>query len=389
MRVLHVSSEYPPIQVFGLGRAVQSLATAQASLGADVHVVTNSIGGQDRDVTMEGVRVHRIDFPSPPKPPDDTSAVIQFNISALQTAARVADNTGVPDVIHVHDWLTVLCGRVLKWMHPAAQLVCTIHDTAQGKYFGRLERWQQYMAHLERWAGIEADSVICCSEFVRGEMIQHYDCPPGRIAVIPCGVDERRSAVEGDLASFRTMFGAPDDLLVLYLGRLDQEKGVGVLLDAMSQVVGIVPQAKLLLVGKGPLQAALQEQMRGLNLGSRAEFVGYLTGNVLAAVLRQAAVLVVPSLYEPFGIVALEGMLTHTPVVVSDTGGLSEIVTDGETGLKAAPGDARSLAQAILRVLCDDALRERLAENGYQHARTHYDCRDMAARTLQAYGCEA
>ncbi len=163
IRILHIASEYPPLQVFGLGRAVNDLAVAQARQGCDVHVVTNSIGGRDEEKVVDGVHVHRITFPPPPKPPDDTMAVQQFNISALETAAQV----GEPDVVHVHDWLTVLAGRMLTWLHPGAKLVCTIHDTSHGKHFGQLTMPQQYAAHLERWIGQEADTIICCSQYVR------------------------------------------------------------------------------------------------------------------------------------------------------------------------------------------------------------------------------
>ena len=389
MKIFHLASEYPPIQVFGLGRAVHDLAVAQAALGGEVHVVTNSVGGRDQEVVNDCVFVHRIDFPPPPKPPDDTMAVTQFNISAVETAARTIDRIGVPDVLHVHDWLTVLCGRMLKWLHPEARLAATIHDTAQGKYFGQLDRPQQYTAHLERWIGMEADAIICCSQHVRGEMIQQYGCAPEKITVIPCGVDEAQFEVTGDLATFKTMFGRGDDRLVLYVGRLDREKGINVLIDAMAQVAAIEPRAKLLIVGKGQLQETLQEQIRGLNLGDRAQFAGYLTGNVLAAVMRSAEVLVVPSLYEPFGIVALEGMINRTAVIASDSSGLAEIITDGQTGLRVPPRDVKALAQAILQLLSSDELRAGLAERGYECASTQYRWADIARSTCEAYGVTA
>ena len=385
MRILHVASEYPPIQVFGLGRAVHDLAVAQAALGDEVHVVTNSTGGADQETVMDGVHVHRVDSPPPPKPPDDVMAVIQFNTSALETASRTADRAGVPDVVHVHDWLTALPGRALKWLYPQARLACTMHDTAVGKHFGHLEPWQAYKAELESWIGKEADLVICCSQHVRGEMMQHYGCPADKIKVIPCGVDEGRFKVEGDLESFRTMFAAPEDRLALYIGRLDPEKGLDVLVNAMAQVVAIEPRAKLLLVGKGQLQPTIAEHVRGLNIGSRVHFAGYLTSNVLAAVLRLADVLVVPSLYEPFGIVALEGMISHTPVIVSDTGGLSEIVSDGESGLKVPPRDVPSLARGIVRMLNDEGLRRRIGQGGYARASGHYKWHGIAEQTKVAY----
>lgn len=385
MRILHLASEYPPIQVFGLGRAVHDLAVAQAHMGEDVHVVTNSIGGRDQDVVEDGVNVHRIDFPPPPKPPDDTMAVLQFNVSAVETATRFVDESAPPDVIHAHDWLTSHSGILLKWLYPEAVLAATIHDTAKVKHFGRLDMPQQYSAHLERWIGIAADRILCCSEFVRDEMVNGYDCPQDKITVIPCGVDEAQFGVDGDLEGFRTVFAKPGDRLVLYIGRLDPEKGVDVLLNAMSQVVAIEPAAKLLVVGKGRSQQALQEQLRGLNLGERVEFAGYLTGTVLAAVLRLAELLVVPSLYEPFGIVALEGMANRTPVIASSIGGLREIIRHNQTGYLVPPRDARALAGAIVAMMSDPDTRARLAQNAYACATQDYTWTSVACRTAAAY----
>jgi len=386
VRIVHLASEYPPIQVFGLGRAVCDLAVAQAGLGEEVHVVTNSIGGDQQEAVVDGVAVHRIDFPPPPKPPDDTMAVQQFNVSCLESAVRLCERIGAPDVIHVHDWLTVLAGAEAKWLYPEARLVTTIHDTAQGKYFGSLTMPQQYMAHLERWAGMCSDRVICCSRHVGREMVQGYGCPEEKLAIIPCGVDESRFSVKGDLQQFRTMFASSDEQMLLYVGRLDPEKGLPVLLDAMAQVIGICPRAKLVIVGKGQLQAQLQEQMRTLNLRDRAQFAGYLTGAALAGAFKCADVLVVPSLYEPFGIVALEGMVNRVPVIVADSGGLAEIVEDGRTGLKVPPRDPRALAQAIVRLLWDEPLRRQLGETGYEQAVSRYRWADVARQTVGAYG---
>ena len=389
MRIMHLSSEYPPSQVFGLGRAVRDLAVAQAAAGHEVHVVTNSIGGNDPDAEVDGVHVHRISYPPPPKPPDDTTAVIQFNISALEAAVQRIARLGSPDVFHVHDWLTVSCGQMLHWLHPQATLAVTIHDTAHGKYFGKLNAPQQYTAHLERYIGEQATVVICCSQYVRSELTTHYFVPAEKIHVIPCGVDPTQFQVEGDLAGFRRLFAQPDDRLILYVGRLDEEKGLPHLVEALAHVVLAEPRARLVIAGKGVLQEALQNQANQLQIGDRVSFVGYVTGDALSGLYRLAEVQVVPSLYEPFGIVALEGMACGTPVVVSDTGGLSEIVADGVTGLKVPPRDAFALGQAVLRLLGDSPLAQEVGRAGQERARAAYDWRDVAEQTVAAYEATA
>ncbi len=387
MRILHIASEYPPLQVFGLGRAVHDLAVAQAAQGHEVHVVTNSIHGRDPDAVVEGVHVHRISFPPPPKPPDDTMAVTQFNIAALETAARCVGRHGEPEAIHVHDWLTVLSGRMLKWLHPQARLVCTIHDTAWGKHDGQLGPPQQYSSFLERWIGQEADILICCSRHVAEEMVgEHYQTPAAKIAVIPCGVDEGQFHVEGDLESYRTLFAEPGERLIGYVGRLDREKGIPTLVEAFAAVLVPEPAAKLALAGKGVLQESLHQQALELGVADRVRFAGYLSGSALAGFYRSCDVLVVPSRYEPFGIVALEGMICGTPVIASDAGGLAEIIEHGRNGLSFPHGNAQALAQALLRVLTDAELAQRLAQEGLEDARARFDWGSIAAQTVEAYG---
>ncbi|MEN6642399.1 MAG: glycosyltransferase family 4 protein [Armatimonadia bacterium] len=385
MKIMHLSSEYPPTQVFGLGRAVNDLAVAQAALGHEVHVVTNSLGGCDPDSLMDGVWVHRIHFPPPPKPPDDTTAVIQFNVLLVQKACELLRSGLAPEVIHVHDWLTVLAGRSVKHLHPNSLLAVTIHDTAHGKYFGRLSPPNQYISFLERYVGAEAELVICCSEHVRQELTQEYQVPSEKIGIIPCGVDAERFVVDVDVEGFLCLFADPGDKVILYVGRLDQEKGLPHLLEALARLLLVVPQARLVIAGKGVLHQRLLESAHELGISDRISFTGYVEGEVLAALYHSCHVVAVPSLYEPFGIVALEGMICGRPIVASAIGGLREIVLDGQTGLTVPPADAVALAGALLKVLTSDELAVKLGDQGRQRAERLYSWTHVARQTIKEY----
>jgi len=385
MKIMHLSSEYPPTQVFGLGRAVCDLAVAQAELGHEVHVVTNSLGGRDPDTLVDGVHVHRIHFPPPPKPPDDTTAVIQFNVLLVQKVVELLGQGVSPEVIHVHDWLTVLAGRAAVHLHPSALFAVTIHDTAHGKYFGKLTPPNQYSAFLERYVGAEAGLVVCCSEHVRQELVQEYHVPPEKIAIIPCGVQSDRFQIDADLRAFSQLFAEPSDLVILYVGRLDAEKGLPHLLEALARVLIVMPQARLVIAGKGALHQQLLQSARELQISDRVSFAGYVQDEPLAALYRCADVLAVPSLYEPFGIVALEGMACGKPIVASDVGGLREIVVEGQTGLRVPPANAPALASALLKVLGDGDLAARLGEAGCDRAEQVYNWPSVARQTLKVY----
>jgi glycogen(starch) synthase len=385
MRIFHLSSEYPPQQVFGLGRAVHDLAVAQAALGEEVHVITNSLGGKDQEVVDEGVHVHRIAYPPPPKPPDDTMGVLQFNISVVETALQTIRDGLPPEVIHVHDWLTVHCGQALRWLCEVVPLVLTTHDTTVGKCFGKLGPQQQFSANLERWGGELADHVICCSEYTKQEMNRHYGTPLEKISVIPCGVDPGLFEVEGELPAWRRALLRDGKKLIGYVGRLDAEKGLEVLLEAMTSVRPVFPQAHLMLVGKGRLQEQLQGQINQLGLGDCVEFMGYLSGKPLAAFYCSADVMVVPSLYEPFGLVSLEAMVCAAPVIVSATGGLREITEGQDIAVTVTPGNSVELSQALLALLHDEARSRAMGQRARAHVLQAYNWPGIAESTLAVY----
>ena len=346
MKILHLASEYPPQKVYGLGRAVRELAVAQAGLGHDVHVVTNSMSGSGHEVDDRGVHVHRVHFPPPPKPADDVTTVLQFNIQVIERVANASFANGV-DVVHSHDWLTGMAGIAVRSMI-GAPLALTVHDTAYGKSLGDVDPSRKYVMDLERYSFSQADLLVCPSDFIRKEVAVAYGVSGRHVVVVPQGV----CPLSGERD--------PEPGTVLFIGRLDPEKGVDVLLRAAGEVLGSLPEAKFLIAGTGKLEESLKQQARGL--GDAVEFLGYVADP--GPLYRRAAVVVVPSLYEPFGLVALEGMVCGRAVVVSRTGGLAEIVSDGNDGLLVPPGDAHALARAVSRLLNDGALQASLGEAG-------------------------
>jgi glycogen(starch) synthase len=384
MRVLMLCSEYPPAKVFGLGRAVHDLSCALTADGDEVHVLTNSLGGRDQDVVVDGVSVHRINFPNPPRPPDATSCVIQFNISLLERAQEVLPSLGELDVIHAHDWLVSLAAVSLR-DQCQVPLVSTFHDTAMGKYFGVLNREQQYISFSERWLAGESDRVIVCSSHVRDEIIQHCGIPPSRIDVIPCGVDPAPFGVAVNLPAFRDVLAGPEERVILYVGRLDPEKGVEVLVRAFARLDPEAGELRLVIVGEGQRAEMLQQLAEEVGVRKQVTFLGYVSHPALAAVFRAAELVVVPSLYEPFGMVALEAMAAGRPVVASDAGGLGEIVTSEETGLCVPCGDERALAGAMERLLGDPGFAASLAASGRERALREYSWQRAADRTRQCY----
>jgi glycosyltransferase involved in cell wall biosynthesis len=219
---------------------------------------------------------------------------------------------------------------------------------------------------------------------MKNEVRHVFQVPDDKIRVIVNGVNPANFATR-TIRVTRDQFAAPDERIVFYVGRLVREKGVQVLLDAAPQILARHPQTKFIIAGKGPYAEELHRQAANLGIAQRVYFTGYVDDEVRNTLYSWADVAVFPSLYEPFGIVALEGMAARTPVVVADTGGLSEIVEHGVDGLKFYPGNSRSLADMIVWLLQDRQLAQNLRQQAYRKVLEKFNWRDIALATRRVY----
>ncbi len=387
MRILHVSWEYPPVVFGGLGRHVHALAEAQAAAGHDVVVLTQQ-GGDEAlplDERVHGVRVVRAPH-DPPRIPMEQflSAILALDHELTRAAIRLS-RTWTPEVVHAHDWLvahTAITARELF----GVPIVATVHATEAGRHQGWLPGPHSGEIHqLEWWFTHEARRVITCSRSMRAEITQLFDVHREKVAVIPNGIDVAAwTAGPAAVAAARSRYAATGPLVV-FTGRLEYEKGVHTLVDAFPRLRRRFPGIRLVVVGRGGWQTQLEEQVARLRLGRSVEFAGWLTESELCAVTAAADVAVVPSVYEPFGMVALEAAALGTPLVASDTGGLAEIVAHGETGLLVPALDPAALADAITTLLRDDLLARRLAHAARDVLESRYSWAAIAESTCATY----
>jgi glycosyltransferase involved in cell wall biosynthesis len=386
MKVLHLASEFPPARIFGLGRYVHDLARAQVRRGHEVHVLTNSLSGKEQDALVHGIHVHRIHFPGPPMPADGATQVVQFNLCLLERACEIRQTLETPDAIVAHDWLTVLSADTLRRQF-GGRLVFTIHDTVIGKTSGKMINEDKFIALVERWGCQIADTVIAVSSHVRGELAGVYEAPVDKLRVVPCAVDAAwfQSVPREFLADLKAAIAAPEDIILSYVGRLDPEKGVDVLIKAFAALRTRFPRLRLRIAGKGNEQPKLESLAKQLGVEKEIRFLGYVAGPALEAFYKVSNILVCPSTYEPFGIVPLEGMVNGLPVIVSDTGGMAEIVEHDKSGLKVTPGDVAALATAIAHLVENPQEAQRLARAGQDRARRVYNWDRVAEMTEPLY----
>lgn len=373
MRVLMLSWEYPPRVVGGLARHVYHLAKNLGQSGVEVHVLTAGQDGVPPRERRGRVMVHRV-ASYPLVAPDFLTWVLQLNLALLEQGVALMEDYGF-DLIHAHDWLVALTARALKHLY-RTPLVATLHATEHGRHQGLHNASQRYISGVEWYLTYEAWKVICCSQYMKSDLVSVFNLPAEKVVVIANGVDPGL----GDGGDHH-----PRQPVVLFVGRLVPEKGVGVLLDAAPRVLEVHPQARLVITGTGPAAADLRAHAAALGLGERVIFTGYVDDGELARLYRSAAMAVFPSLYEPFGIVALEAMAAGTPVIVADSGGLGEIVEHEVTGLKVEPGNPRALAAAVIRLLDDPRRGRELARAARHQALSRYSWPAIAAATAALY----
>ncbi|WBB80242.1 glycosyltransferase family 4 protein [Micromonospora sp. WMMD882] len=386
-RVLMLSWEYPPVLVGGLGRHVHALSVALAAAGHEVTVVTRHAEGAPLEEYTDGVRILR----APEDPvafPLATPALLAwtmaFNHTLTRTALRAAD-TGGYDVVHAHDWLVAHTAVTIS-EHLDLPLVTTIHATEAGRHQGWLPEEQNRTIHgVEHWLSTSSTRVIACSGYMRDQVATLFDVPAGRVDVVPNGVDGRAwHARPRAVAAARARFAA-DGPLIGFAGRLVYEKGVQHLVDAVPRLRRRHPGLRVVIAGDGPYRDELRERIGHLGLADTVRFTGFLTEGQLPALLGATDATVVPSLYEPFGMVALEAAAAGAPLAVAATGGLAEIVEPGVTGVTFPHSDPDALAGAVDQLVGDEVFARRVARRARTMVGERYAWATIAASTAASY----
>jgi len=361
MRILMLSWEYPPRVVGGLAHVVAEISRALAREGNEVEVITALDENLPEIEVVDGVTVHRV-APYHGRPLNFFAWVHQLNLAMLEKGVALGNRRPF-DLVHAHDWLVAYPGRGLKYIYHMP-LIATIHATEFGRNNGLHTDGQRYIGEVEWWLTYEAWVVTCCSRFMREEVETVFNLPPDKIQIIPNGIRPAAFRVDHADASVRQRFAAPEEKIIFFIGRLVREKGVQTLLEALPMIRDRIPGVRLIVAGSGPYEEELHRLAVQLGVDRQVTFTGYINEATRNQLYAHAAVAAFPSLYEPFGLVALEAMATGTPVVVGDCGGFAETVADGVNGLRAQPGNAGDLAAKIITLLENRDLAARLSRQG-------------------------
>ncbi len=384
-RILILSWEYPPLIEGGLARHVRKLSEQLVADGFEIHVLTRGEESMLPEEEMEGVLVHRVREPRRPRDLGEFVTWIEhMNADMLAAGVELGDRFDF-DLVHGHDWLVAVAGDHLanRFRCP---LVVTIHATEYGRHQGWVESHpQSYIHDVERWMANRAERVITCSHYMRGHVADIYDLEEERVTVIPNGIDPLDLQPVDDLETLRARFAGPQERLVLLVGRLVYEKGFQLALEALPGLIERLGAVRFLVAGSGTHERELKAQAQQLGLMEHGTFLGWIGDDVLHSLYRISDLCVIPSIYEPFGLVALEAMASGCPCIVADTGGLREVVPNDDVGLRFRSRDSASLAAMVERVLTDEPLRDRLVAEASEHV-LRFDWADVARQTAKLYG---
>lgn len=389
MRILALAWEFPPRMIGGISRHVAELYPEIIKRGHEVHLITVAIANQPSEEIVDGIYVYRIHI-------DENNDFLQWvasmNVNMLNFAKDflTRNPTQKPiDLIHAHDWLVdeVAIALTTEFQIP---LIVTIHATEYGRCHGIHNDSQRYVHQKEIRLTRIAQRVIVCSEYMRGELIRALDCPTEKIDVVYNGLSVDRwqniiaaHQLDFDRQALHSQYAAAEEAIIYYVGRITYEKGIYVLLNALPKVLAAMnDQVRLVIIGTGDAYSILlQRQAWDLGIYHKVLFTGFMADADFWKFQTIARCAVFPSLYEPFGIVALEGFAAAIPLVVSDTGGLPEVVRDGVTGIVTRVNDPNSLADGIIKVLQEPEYASTLVDNAQSDLSDRFAWDKLAAQT--------
>lgn len=383
MKILMLTWEYPPRIVGGIARVVHDLSHRMIKDGHEVTVVTYHDGNTPYYENDKGVEVYRVDNYMI-NPNNFIDWIMQLNFNMISKANQIIHEKGKFDVIHAHDWLVAYAAKSIKEAN-SIPLVATIHATESGRNSGIHDETQRYINDTEWMLTYESTEVIVNSNFMKSDIQRLFGLPFEKINVIPNGINLNNfTGVEKDY-DFRRQYALDNEKIILYVGRLVYEKGIQNLIGAMPKILDRYHDAKLVICGKGGMMDELKAEVHNLGIDNKVYFAGYCDSKKVQKMYKCADIAVFPSTYEPFGIVALEAMLAGIPTVVSDVGGLNEIVDHGVNGMKSYAGNSNSIADSVLALLFDNKLCDTVSKNAVKKVKELYNWNKIAQDTHYVY----
>jgi glycogen synthase len=376
LKILILTWEYPPNVVGGLSRHVYGLSEHLVQIGHEVHVVTAGNGGLPAFEIINGVHVHRV-IPINNQDDDFLSWIAGLNLAMSYKGVQIAAEIKF-DIVHAHDWLVGTAAITLK-EELSTPLLTTIHATEHGRNNGIYNDMQQFIHEKERQLISESDQIIVCSQYMREELLSNFQLSEKKMAIVPNGIEQGEVMVQSaEIYPF-----IKDRKYVFSIGRMVKEKGFETIIEGAQLAKESKKDIYFVIAGKGPMLERYRKMVSERNLDHYITFIGYVSDEQRNALLVNSEIAVFPSLYEPFGIVALEAMILSKPTIVSETGGLKGIIMHKQTGMLMDPGDADSLLSNIDFLTQNPHKAKEIGEKGRQIVKSLYGWKRVASQTVK------
>jgi len=363
-RVVHVC------KVSGIAGAenhLLSLLPGLAARGLGVHMLVLGSEPETRGFRARlaevGVAVDRVSIRAPLDP---------VTVRDLTRRLRAL----APALVHTHLIHADLHGQAAALRVPGARRVSSRHNTDPFRRRAVI-RW------LDGRVLRRVDRVIAISCAVARFTVEVEGAEPATLRTVPYGLDPPTPSPEAGRAALRTLGLERHGPVIAMVGRAVPQKGIDVLLEAFPRVLVAYPAARLVIVGDGPQRPALERRARRLGLGEAVLFTGWV--DRAANLLSACEVVVIPSRWEGFGMVALEAMAAGRPIVASRVDALEEVVVDGETGVLVPAGEPHALADAVGALLSDPERAAALGRAGRRRLETEFSVERMVRRTVAVY----
>lgn len=385
MNILMLSWEFPPLVVGGLARHVFDLSRALVDLGHNVYVITAFVEGLPSYERLYGVHIYRVRSLQPHHQ-DFLLWVSSLNVAMMRQGMKLGKQVSF-HLVHAHDWLVGEATEVLA-EHLAVPFITTIHATEHGRNNGIFNELQKTIHQKEERLVKQSDALIVCSQYMKEELTRLFYVPEEKISIFPNGIDPNMMISHTKHSQLKKKHELSQGPMLFSIGRIVYEKGFQTIIEAAETLVEKYSTIQFVIAGKGPLLAELRQLVSDKQLQRTVLFVGYISDDERNQFLSLADYVLFPSLYEPFGIVALEGMVANKPTIVSDTGGLKGIVEHGVTGLKMTPGSSESLCEQIEWLMRDANRAAEMASRGKKHAITEFSWNKVAIDTSELFSSE-
>jgi glycogen(starch) synthase len=385
---LAVFNTQPPQLYFGGVEKRIIETTKRLQNQADITVYSGTKAGFKQPATIDGVSFVPCYSTDRIFPLDNWF----FNRSIAKKAGAISADVYEAHAVSGYGLLNALNNHGIKkpFVHTIHGVLADEYEQArENRYQSFRDRIANYFMHrlakLEEETAKNATSVVTISKYSLEKIQKYYAVDEAKVRIVPNGVDPEKFKPFEDQAAVKRQFGLGNEPCVLFVGSLIPRKGLPFLVEAAKKIVKEYRETKFIIVGEGPLRNQLLRKLEAANLSGNFSFLGNVKEDMLPAVYNCAEVFALPSIQEGQGIVLLEAQASAKPVVAFDVGGVNEALLNGKTGLLVKRGSTDRLADAIMKLLSDKALREKMGADGRRFVAENFTWDICAQKMLNVY----